>query len=43
MELSGKNMTYEELKALLQYVETLEDKEKYQFSLSIYKVTTYLN
>lgn len=35
MELSGTRMSYEELKALLQYVETLEDKENYLFSLSV--------
>lgn len=35
MNITANNMTYEELKALLQYVETLENKEDYSFSLSL--------
>lgn len=35
MEITGTRMSYEELKALLQYVETLDNKESYLFSLSV--------
>lgn len=35
MNITVKQMTYEELKAFLQYVETLENREDYSFSVSV--------
>lgn len=35
MNITAEDMTYKELKALLLYVETLDNKEDYLFSLSL--------